>query len=777
MIGTCFPLSRPAAPNVSTSHTRGALNGRALTAAPPASPRISRHSSWWAALTQGGFKGLHQWMVRTRQDRGLSVEERTSKPAEIALAIRCMLQTGNVNASQWAATLHDASWYEVDVDTVIGDALAQMKSVDLTALKTACQNDKSFAWLAGKLDKRQAASIALKAQLEQAVEKSMALSIDKFPIGGHTQKTHWNEAARFFESSFGCNLEESVQNVVADASVSKLLPLEKHYLAGETKNADLLNELCKQAFSTIKNGKTIIWSSLSDSELGIFSELVKHDDLINLAGALKIEMERREHIAKRHEVASYFNARLSELAGNSSPGQKVEPCASARLPCPKLPGDQISDIVASVIAKAAPEIVLLVSKLESRSSKDNQLIDAAKKQLETPVANALEHDHLLAYLNLPEESISASARKLLVKEAKGRAQKAGAASMEILAQAIASGSCRKLVGAVLEFEKLDRIKSDLRKAADIDVLPGSETLTDFFSKLDPDKILELQHLAIQLKDHGQTDLANRLSSFINKLKRQKYTMPSTREAQAMKVAVSSYFPKTAGEYAGPTLTAVDEEFKEKYFSALLTSHYDENLVRKAKSDTEDLPVSIQFLKDQRSRVVRVGNKPVDGHAIPDEINANIRRTREFVNVMRGEKFTEAQIMVASRIACQNSANLLAVLIFDEQMYALTDAEREQGGVAAKSMGNAGLAPSGLGYEANVVKNADGNMTVHLEIFEENIEKWFGKRPEEALSTNPFTSSYLSKLTFVIDEKGEFLPEETIFKTAYQREITQYGPED
>jgi hypothetical protein len=126
---------------------------------------------------------LHQWIVRTRQDRGLSIEERTSKPAEITLGIRCMLQTGDTKSPQWAAKLnarlHDASWYEVDVDTVIGAALAQMKSSDLTALITACASDKSLAWLARKLDKRQGASIALKVQLKQAVEKSLALSIDK----------------------------------------------------------------------------------------------------------------------------------------------------------------------------------------------------------------------------------------------------------------------------------------------------------------------------------------------------------------------------------------------------------------------------------------------------------------------------------------------------------------------------------------------------------------------------------------------------------------------
>ena len=695
--------------------------------------------------------------------------------------MRCMLQTGDTKSPQWAAGLNarldDANWNGVDVNTVIGAALSQMKSSDLNTLITACASDKSLGWLAKKLDERQGASITLKAQLKQAVEISMSLSGDGFPICGARQKVLWGETAKFFELSFGCNLEESVHDVIADATISKLLPLAKHYLGGETKNSNLLDEFCKQAFARIKDWKVIKWSSLGDSELAMFSELLRHDDAKNLAGALNVEINRREHIAKRHEVATYFDARLSELAGNFESGRKVEHCASARLPCPKLSGEEISGIVAGVIAKASAETVLIVAKLISTSSKDKRLIEAAKVQLKKPVVKFLDHAGLIAYLKLPEESVSAGARKLLQDEAINRAEKAGTASMDILMGEIKLGSCRKIVGAVLEFAKLDKMKADLQDAAGIDVPPGSEMLTDFFSKLDPDKILDLQHLAIQLKEHGQGGISYRLSSFINRLKRQKYVMPSTREAQAMKEAVSNYFPRTDAEYSRSTMTAVNEELKEKYFSALLTSHYDEDLVKRASSDAGDLPVSIQFLKDQRNRVVRVADRPVDGHAIPNEPDAKVRRTREFVNVMRGEKFTEAQIMMASRIACQNSVSLLAKLITDEQMYALTDTERGQGGDAAKKIGNVGLNPRGLDYEANVVKNAEGNMTVHLEIFQENIENWFGIRPEDCISTDPLKSSFLSKLTFVVDKKGEFLTEETTFEMAYQREITQYGPED
>jgi hypothetical protein len=348
--------------------------------------------------------------------------------------------------------------------------------------------------------------------------------------------------------------------------------------------------------------------------------------------------------------------------------------------------------------------------------------------------------------------------------------------MDILMEGIKSGSYRNLVGAVMEFAKLDEMKADLQEAAGIDVPPGSETLTAFYSTLDPDKILDLQHLANQLKEHKQTIIVNRLNSFINRLGRQQYVMPSDREKQAIKEAVSNFFPDNGAEYSRLAMTAVDEELKREYFSELLKSHYDENLVIMARSDYGELPVSIQFLKDQRTRFVRVANRPIDGHVILNEPNANVRRTQEFVNVMRGEKFTEAQIMMASRIACQNSANLLAMLIMKGQTCALTDIERKQGDDAAKKIGNAGLYPRGLDFEANVVRNPDGNMTVHLQIFQENAEKWFGIN-EDSITTDPLKSSFLSKLTFVVDEKGEFLQEETTFEMAYQREITRYGPKN
>jgi hypothetical protein len=268
-----------------------------------------------------------------------------------------------------------------------------------------------------------------------------------------------------------------------------------------------------------------------------------------------------------------------------------------------------------------------------------------------------------------------------------------------------------------------------------------------------------------------------LSSFVNKLGRQSYLAPSAREARAMEEAVSHFFPKAGATHSHPLITTVKDELKGKYYSALLISHYDEDLVKKAKGDTGELPVSIQFDKDQRNRNVRIAGGLIDGHSIPNQSDEKTRRTQEFVNVMREKKFTDVQIMEASRIACQNTCSVLASLIIDENMLALNDIEKEQGGDAAKGVGNAGLIPVGLEQETHLIRNSNGNLEMRVQIFKENVETWRGMRPEDCITTDPLNSSFLAELNFVIDEKGEVITEATTFQMGYQREITQIGPQE
>jgi hypothetical protein len=342
---------------------------------------------------------------------------------------------------------------------------------------------------------------------------------------------------------------------------------------------------------------------------------------------------------------------------------------------------------------------------------------------------------------------------------------------------IKSGSCRRLVGAAMEFATLDKMKAELQDVVSEDFFPDPKTFLNFAKDLKPSQILDLQELALQMDRRGQTDISKRLTSLINKLGRQRYLAPSAREARAMEEAISQFFPKAGAAHSHPLITAVNDELKGKYYSALLISHYDEDLVKKAKNDAGELPVSIQFDKEQRTRNVRIAGGLIDGHSIPNQSDEKTRRTQEFVNVMREKKFTDLQIMKASHIACQNTCSVLASLIYEENMLALNDFEKEQGGDAAKGISNAGLIPTGLEQDAHLNRNSNGNLEMRVQIFKEKVETWRGMRPEDCITTDPLNSSFLAELNFVIDEKGEVITEATTFQMGYQREITQIGPQE
>lgn len=778
MIGTCFPLSRPSAPAVSTTQTSGALNGRTLNAAPPASPRISCHSSWWAALGQGGFKGLRQWIVRTGRDRKLSIEDRNAKPVEAGLAIRAMLQTGKVTSPQWAsdfrARLKDAAWYGADVNKAVNDAFSQMDAADLDAIRTACQNNKSLAWLARKVDERKAAATSFVQQLKHGLEQSLALSVGGFPLCGARQSALWRDIDVAFDSSVGCNLEESVRRVIGDAIVSKLLPLAEHHLDGANSNSKVLKASREIAFACLKGKKLISWDLLSDGELAMFSKLVKHHDLKHLKPAFEKELQRREEINKRHQVASYFVARLAELGRTSLSSEQTDSELRVGFRCPKLSDAEVlKTIVAKVIAEADPATIVKIARLKSTSADDLQLINAAKTQLEKPAVALLDHDHLVAYLRLPETDLPADARNLLENEAENRAEQASKAGIEVLAQALNEGSYRQLVRAVMEYAKLDRLKADLQLAAGIEPASDSPKIRAALSTLDSYRIVELQHLVIQLRDHGQTAIADSLNSVINALGRKKLQPLLERETQEMKEAVSSYFAKDGVSFSRLTLTAADEELKQQYFSSLMKSHFDENLVKSYRTDATELPVCIQFMLDQRAPILRVESRLVDGHSVFSKEPGDVRRTREAVALMRGQNYTDEQIRTVSRIVCQNTANTFDSILRERNFGSLSDAERKQGGEAARRLGNGGMNPAGLGYEANVVKNANENITVHLQIFQDNIKNWLGVSGHW-ISTDPLKSFFLSKLTFVVDTKGDILEDDMTFEMAFQREITNYG---
>ncbi|MET0961901.1 MAG: hypothetical protein ABWY05_03665 [Noviherbaspirillum sp.] len=469
---------------------------------------------------------------------------------------------------------------------------------------------------------------------------------------------------------------------------------------------------------------------------------------------------------------------MAELGRTSLSSEQTDSELGVGSRYPKLPDTRaLKTILAKVIAEADPATIVKIACLQPIFPGDVQLIKAAKAQLENPAVALLDHDPLIAYLRLPETELSADARKLLEKEAGNRAEQASKAGIEVLAHALKKGYYRTLVRAVMEYAKLDHLKHELQLAAGIESASDSSRIRAALSTLNPYRIVELQHMVIHLRDHEQTAIADSLSSAINAVGRKKLKPLLEHEAQEMKEALSNYFPKNGVSFSRLTLTAADEELKQQYFSSLMKSHFDENLVKNYRTDATELPVCIQFMLDQREPVLRVESRLVDGHSVFSEELDNVRRTREGVTLMRGENYTDEQIRTVSRIVCQNTANVFDLTLRERNFGSLSDAERKQGGDAARPVGNGGMNPVGFGYEANVVKNPNGNVTVHLQIFQDSIKNWLGILPEHNISTDPLKSFFLTKLRFVIDAKGEILEDDKTFEMAFQREITHYGPKD
>jgi hypothetical protein len=181
------------------------------------------------------------------------------------------------------------------------------------------------------------------------------------------------------------------------------------------------------------------------------------------------------------------------------------------------------------------------------------------------------------------------------------------------------------------------------------------------------------------------------------------------------------------------------------------------------------------VKDLRSPNLCVANRPIDGYSLVQEEYGEIPRAKEFITAMRSQHFTDAQIMTASRIACQNSAGQLKSMISETKLYSLTDVEREQSKNDAMKVGNVGLAPAGLETEFNAVKNDHGNMEVHLRLFKDKVEKWDGVSESDCIVTDPEHSSFLAKLKFEVDEKGQIFKDGVTFDITYSRTIKRFGP--
>lgn len=170
-----------------------------------------------------------------------------------------------------------------------------------------------------------------------------------------------------------------------------------------------------------------------------------------------------------------------------------------------------------------------------------------------------------------------------------------------------------------------------------------------------------------------------------------------------------------------------------------------------------MPVSAQFVKDQRLSNLQVEGRPVFNQHISFPDTADTKRAQEFVKEIRALKgVSDEQIMTASRIASQSATAVLALLAHSEKLYSLTDEEANAAGVSRDRLA---FIPSGLDHQENFVRNEDSSLTVHVRIFNENVEHWSGgsSGPEKTgpitVETDPEKSSFSAELRFEIDAKG------------------------
>jgi hypothetical protein len=333
------------------------------------------------------------------------------------------------NDSQtWArdvnARLKDAIWYGSDPDKLILSILLEMKDVDVTHMQKYCEEGTSLAWLGKIVAEQKKEAGLLSNSLKKILERSIVLSRENSSMCSVSQTALWNEADAVFKLAVRCNLQKSVADQLLDNNLSKLLSLAKHKLSGVKIDSQVLAEFCRQAEESLKKS-IVIWPKLVDRELAIFSELVKYDGFKHMAGACKLEQCRRKTIAEKKEVFTYFDTRLSLLVATSLSKRNMLRRSLANLPCPALKKDELAEIVASVIAKAPPKVVMKVANLRSNVPKNQQLIAAASCQLDRPNVKLLEHNRLVEYLHLSTAPISVSARNLLEEEASKQACQKG----------------------------------------------------------------------------------------------------------------------------------------------------------------------------------------------------------------------------------------------------------------------------------------------------------------------------------------------------------------
>nr|WP_314623684.1 hypothetical protein [uncultured Noviherbaspirillum sp.] len=778
----------------STMQAGSTSNGRTLKPALPASPRISCHSTWWAALTQGGFKGLHQWMVRSRQDRSLSVADRLARPAAAVTALRSALKADADTdprkqqvVDSLMASLKDAAWYKVDVEKVMQSVFSEMTTGKLEDLKDACKDTSSLCWIADCVDERLKALKNVRDGLLSRFFQSVRNSGNGSDFASNKQTKLWNAMEASFNSVRYCNLKEEVARVIKERRIESLLNLALNHVDGLGPDLEVLKEFSKQAFEALVAKSTIKWDALSDAELDIFSTLLKQPQLAHWTDKCNAEIEKRAHCRECKRVEAYIRDWLNNLVKCKKPETERKLLEIAGNPAARISESEIRKIFEKVIAKLSPEDVITVSKMTSASEKEECLIGMAKMQLQVPKVELLDNANLIAYLGCSEKNISSGARKSLVEEAKKRAEEAAKIGNKVLIDEMITDSYRTLVRAVLEFSMYAKLSATLQKAAGIKLPKAELKMTDKFLKLDSEiqthRKLGLQRLAHRLerleKNADAAHAGKYLQSFIRQIGGiERFGSLASRHDKEMREAIADYFPNDSGIISRPVLKKLDADAQEKYFNIFATWVTHEDSTRKFVSDGEEFPVCTQFVKDTREPTRWVGNKPVHGFSLSNPNGDDLRQTKEFLKMMRGlEGVTEDQIMTASVIASQNTSNSMSRLFSSEQLASLTEDEVRAGGADASNISGFGLFPAKTSYEANAVMKKNGNLTMHVRIFNAKVAIWAGEDPEKAtIGTDPEASSFLMEVEFEIDKFGKVL-EKIPLRMQMERKITSYSLND
>lgn len=759
MIGSGFTSYRASRPASVAKPVSGTLYGRTLTSSFAASPRISYQTTWWAAVKQGGFAGWRQLISRSRAERHLTDTERTVKITEIKSAISSALKSTGGKAVDWGKNfnkiLDNAAWHAVDVDAQIRSTFQTMTAEELVALRKACGNNNSLKFLQCKIAERIAEIGVFKDQFQGEFFKSAVLYSKGYLLEGAVQNKQWEKIDKLVESFGNYDLAGKVAAAILSISPWQLLPFAEKHSRKDATTSPAMEEFCRQAFIKITKEK-IDFSESTDVELGKFTELFKDDELSHHASACATEIEKRLHAARCNKLALHLEKRFSSMVAPQNISSEDESTVFEDDPFEKLADNVISRVVLDVIAKSNPADVVKLSTLKSEVFDEAWLIETAKAHLQWPNVKSLENAHLIAYLKLPLDNISEQAHAALLTEAKIRAETGFDDCFKVLTKGLESGSCHQLVRAVREFSTLADAIAKLKHAAGLKKGWGAlpEHFSEMLVNLAPHNVTRARVLVADLIAHGEQHVADHLSKSIKDVPKSPLAPLTPRDDQFMAGAISIYFPRAGVPHQSDFARPVDRTLGKKLLNLFHDKCLSDATFRRVRTpELGEIPVCKKFVLDQRDPMQAVDGKQVFVSHLPVELD----KAREFVKKMNDLKdITEEQILMASRIATQSTANSLIELGLKEKLFPL--APTETGKICPGATGGCML-PLGLCSAENFVMKENGTLTAHVRIFNEHVKDWNGeivvgnKTDSFQITTIPENTSVSVELTFEIDAAG------------------------